>query len=182
MELFSEGKDTQISITWNDQEQKRVEEDYCEGCKTKDLRGLIGTLVENLVGDKKPKFVVENEKPGPIEELGIVPEKQENALGMVFFARGKNIVTPALDRIIKKNYEWIVENPDVQIQLEGHCYEEETPELNLALGERRGMAVFNYLVSLGANPSQFTIVSFGPHRPSTETLENDHCRVEFTRL
>ena len=50
--IFDEG-DTQISITWNDQEQKRVEEDYCEGCKTKELRLMIGGLVEKLVGMKK---------------------------------------------------------------------------------------------------------------------------------
>ena len=50
MELLSEDGDTQISITWNNQEEKRVEEDYCEGCKTKDLRKMISGLVEKLVG------------------------------------------------------------------------------------------------------------------------------------
>ena len=49
MELISEEGDTQISLTWNDQNQKRVEEDYCEGCKTKGLRLMIGGLVEKLV-------------------------------------------------------------------------------------------------------------------------------------
>ena len=49
MDLMYEEGDTQISITWNDQEQKRVEEDYCEGCKTKGLRLMIGGLVEKLV-------------------------------------------------------------------------------------------------------------------------------------
>ena len=37
MDLISEDGDTQISITWNDQDQKRVEAEYCEGCKTKNL-------------------------------------------------------------------------------------------------------------------------------------------------
>jgi hypothetical protein len=50
MELVSEEGDTQISLTWSDQDQKRVEEDYCEGCKTKELRLMIGGLVEKLVG------------------------------------------------------------------------------------------------------------------------------------
>ena len=50
MQLIMDGQDTQISITWNNQEEKRVEEDYCEGCKTKDLRKMIGVLVEKLVG------------------------------------------------------------------------------------------------------------------------------------
>ena len=49
MQLIMDGQDTQISITWNNQEEKRVEEDYCEGCKTKGLRLMIGGLVEKLV-------------------------------------------------------------------------------------------------------------------------------------
>ena len=50
MDLISEDGDTQISITWNDQDRKKVEEDYCEGCKTKGLRLMIGGLVKRLVG------------------------------------------------------------------------------------------------------------------------------------
>ena len=52
MELTIEEGDTQISITWNDQDQKRVVEDYCEGCKTKELRKMIGGLLEKLVKGK----------------------------------------------------------------------------------------------------------------------------------
>jgi len=55
MDLMYEEGDTQISITWNDLDQKRVEEDYCEGCKTKDLRKMIGQLVDNLLGTKIQK-------------------------------------------------------------------------------------------------------------------------------
>jgi len=58
MELLSEDGDTQISITWNNQDQKRVEAEYCEGCKTKNLINLIGGLVEKLVGVKEIKPVV----------------------------------------------------------------------------------------------------------------------------
>ena len=35
MELTYEGGNTQISLTWNTLEQKRVEQNYCEGCNTK---------------------------------------------------------------------------------------------------------------------------------------------------
>jgi hypothetical protein len=50
MALIYEEGDTQISLTWNDQDEKRIAEDYCEDCKTKELRKMIGGLVENLVG------------------------------------------------------------------------------------------------------------------------------------
>jgi hypothetical protein len=52
MNLIVDEGDTQISITWNDQDQKRVEEDYCEGCGTRELRKMIGGLVEKLVKGK----------------------------------------------------------------------------------------------------------------------------------
>ncbi len=52
MDLIVDEGDTQISITWNDQDQKRVEEDYCEGCGTRELRKMIGGLVEKLVKGK----------------------------------------------------------------------------------------------------------------------------------
>ena len=85
-----------------------------------------------------------------------------------------------------KMVEWIAENPDVQVQLEGHCDERGTNEYNLALGERRAKAVFDYLVSLGASPSQFSLVSFGEERPvasgSNESAWKQNRRVEFTRL
>jgi hypothetical protein len=48
--LITDEGDTQISLTWNDMQRKRVEEDYCEDCKTKDLRKMIEGLVEKLVG------------------------------------------------------------------------------------------------------------------------------------
>ena len=47
--IMAEEGDTQISLTWNDMQRKRVEEDYCEGCKTKELRKMIEELVVKLV-------------------------------------------------------------------------------------------------------------------------------------
>ena len=47
--LMEEDGDTQISLTWNDLDQKRVEEEYCEGCKTKQLRKSVVLLVDKLI-------------------------------------------------------------------------------------------------------------------------------------
>ena len=48
--LITDEGDTQISLTWNDMEKKRVEENYCEDCKTRELRKMIEGLVDKLVG------------------------------------------------------------------------------------------------------------------------------------
>ena len=132
----------------------------------------------------------ESVQPPKAEEIMILPPEESDAafseMGMVYFAYDKSEITADFEEVIQKNYDWIFQNPDVQIQLEGHCDERGTNEYNLALGERRAKAVFDYLVGLGANPSQFTIVSFGEERPavygSNETSWRQNRRVEFPRL
>ena len=52
MELTYEDGNTQISLTWSTLEQKRVEQNYCEGCNTKEMINTIGGLVEALMGKK----------------------------------------------------------------------------------------------------------------------------------
>ena len=129
------------------------------------------------------------EAPKAVTIISAPPEESDATIydmEMVYFAYDKSVITTAFADVIKKNYEWIEENPDLQIQLEGHCDERGTNEYNLALGERRAKAVFDYLVSLGASPSQFSLVSFGEERPadegSNEVAWRKNRRVEFTRL
>ena len=129
------------------------------------------------------------EAPKAVTIISAPPEESDEAiydLEMVYFAYDKSIITTAFGEALQRNYEWIAENPDVQIQLEGHCDERGTNEYNLALGERRAKAVFDYLISLGASPSQFSLVSFGEERPadqgSNEVAWGKNRRVEFTRL
>jgi len=94
MDLMSEDGDTHISITWNDLNQKRVEEEYCEGCKTKELRNMIGGLVEKLVGVKK------------VEPEPVVDEKTIEVPNLVQKIDDKIITT----KIIKKTDHVSIDN------------------------------------------------------------------------
>jgi peptidoglycan-associated lipoprotein len=60
--------------------------------------------------------------------------------------------------LLKKYSSWVV-------TIEGHCDERGTAEYNLALGERRAVAVRTYLVSLGIPPDRVRIVSYGKEFP-----------------
>ena len=51
--LMTEGSDTQISLTWNDLDRKKVEEDYCLGCQTPELRETLSELVEKFLDGKQ---------------------------------------------------------------------------------------------------------------------------------
>jgi peptidoglycan-associated lipoprotein len=61
--------------------------------------------------------------------------------------------------------EYLRKNPKAKVMIEGHCDERGTAEYNLALGERRAVAVRNYLVSLGVPKGAISTVSFGKERP-----------------
>jgi peptidoglycan-associated lipoprotein len=55
--------------------------------------------------------------------------------------------------------------PTWMVTVEGHCDERGTAEYNLALGERRAVAVRTYLVSLGIAADRIRTVSYGKEFP-----------------
>jgi peptidoglycan-associated lipoprotein len=70
---------------------------------------------------------------------------------------GRAVATANAD-VLKKYTTW-------GITIEGHCDERGTAEYNLALGERRAVAVKTYLSSLGISPDRIRTVSYGKEFP-----------------
>ena len=62
--------------------------------------------------------------------------------------------------------DYLKSYPAVQILIEGHCDERGTREYNLALGDRRAVAVRDYLLAKGLNASRVRTVSYGKERPA----------------
>ena len=56
-------------------------------------------------------------------------------------------------------------NPGQLLLIEGHCDERGTEGYNLALGDRRALALRTYLVNLGVSPESIHTVSFGEQKP-----------------
>ena len=61
--------------------------------------------------------------------------------------------------------QYLRDNPDSRIIIEGHTDERGTPEYNIALGERRARAVARYMQNLGVDVNQLSIVSYGEEKP-----------------
>ncbi len=76
-------------------------------------------------------------------------------------------------------------NPSMHVRLEGNADERGTREYNLALGERRAKAVFNYLQVQGVAASQMETISYGEERPvdtgKTEAAYSKNRRVDLIR-
>ncbi|WP_430462017.1 peptidoglycan-associated lipoprotein Pal [Thalassolituus sp. LLYu03] len=77
---------------------------------------------------------------------------------------------------------YLAGNSAARVVLEGHADERGTVEYNLALGERRAMAVRRFLMANGASADQLKVVSFGEERPavmgSNEAAYAKNRRVE----
>ncbi len=77
LQIIGEGDDTQLNLKWITLDEKKNEEDFCEGCGTGELRkmigGLVEKLVEKLVGEKRVEVVV---KKKPV----VVVEKKEKGI------------------------------------------------------------------------------------------------------
>ena len=68
--------------------------------------------------------------------------------------------------------EWMLEHPDAGLQIGGHCDDRGTKEYNLALGEKRALAVRSFLTGLAINPARLHTISYGEEQPlCTEATE-----------
>ncbi|MFN2352917.1 MAG: peptidoglycan-associated lipoprotein Pal [Desulfopila sp.] len=68
-----------------------------------------------------------------------------------------------VDRAIV-NADFLKENPDVTVRIEGNCDPRGTNEYNMALGERRALSAKKYLQNLGVNAAQMKTISYGEER------------------
>ena len=101
-------------------------------------------------------------------------DKLSAQLGTVFFALDSSQLNDAARPVLQKNADWLKKWPSAKITIEGHCDSRGTPEYNLALGERRAVAVREYLVNLGVPANRIEVVSKGKESPVC-TEENEAC-------
>lgn len=94
-------------------------------------------------------------------------------LSTIFFDYDQSSITSEARRQLAQNAEWIKSNNNVAIQIEGHCDARGTVEYNIALGERRAIAVKNYLVGLGIEGKRLSIISYGKERPVAQGDSED---------
>ncbi|MCB0335494.1 MAG: peptidoglycan-associated lipoprotein Pal [Bdellovibrionales bacterium] len=63
------------------------------------------------------------------------------------------------------NADWLKENPNATVEIEGHCDERGTNEYNMVLGSNRAKAVMDYLTTQGISSSRLTTISYGEELP-----------------
>ena len=88
-------------------------------------------------------------------------------LDSVYFDYDKSVIRSDSAQALRGNASIIKTNADWgQITIEGNTDERGSEEYNLALGERRAMAVKRYLIDLGVPSLRLRTVSFGEAKPA----------------
>jgi peptidoglycan-associated lipoprotein len=88
--------------------------------------------------------------------------------------------------ILRSNAEWLKNNSNARVEIEGHCDERGTNEYNLALGAKRAQAAREYLVTLGVAAGRLSTISYGEEIPvckeGTESCWRQNRRARFVIL
>lgn len=133
--------------------------------------------------------------PEPVEEIVAEEATDESVtetesillsadtLDNVYFKYDDYVLTDQGRTSLDKNANFLLQNPNVKIIVEGHCDKRGSNEYNLALGLKRAKAIETYLVNSGVEASQVKIISYGEERPAVygnnESAYSKNRRAEF---
>ncbi len=107
-----------------------------------------------------------------------------NLMDDINFDYDKSDIRETDRQILEKNAGILKKFDYLKVTIEGHCDERGTVEYNLALGERRSQAAYDYLVSLGVPVERLKSVSYGKEVPLCQESAEDcwarNRRAHFT--
>ena len=130
---------------------------------------LLSVSCQKKVVDATPEPVAQEPEPAPEpepkEEVVVYKAPAVVMQEHIYFDFDKSTLTPAAQDDLLRKAEWLRENPDSTVTIEGHCDERGTNEYNLALGDRRAESAKAFLADLGIDPARMTTISYGEERP-----------------
>jgi len=133
-----------------------------------------GTTDEGATTETDAQSQSETQGVPESPEVGVDTSTQADAQGnnplldqtTVYFGFDRSEIRPEFKDVLNAHAQYLVNNPNASVTVEGHCDERGTVEYNLALGERRADTVKRYLVVQGVAPSQLESISYGEERPA----------------
>lgn len=155
------------------------------------LAAVLSLVLAGCGGDKAVEGEEDVTVSGLSEETGasgsMLDAEMEQLLdsNKVYFEFDSSAVDGDSQRVIEAHSQFLIENPDVNVVLEGHADERGTREYNLALGERRANSVAEIMVAYGVAADRIQTISYGEERPaalgSDESAWQQNRRVVILR-
>ncbi len=95
----------------------------------------------------------------------------------VYFDFDRYNIRPDGASVIQSKAAFMNQYPGIKSEIQGYCDERGTEAYNMALGDRRARAVYNYITSLGIDPARLNTVSYGEEYP----LDPAHTEAAWAR-
>lgn len=100
-----------------------------------------------------------------IRDITLVPKGQTIVLDHLIFAQGKSLIDPKSYAQLDEVVQMMKENPNMEIQLEGHTDNVGNPKANMDLSQSRVDAVKRYMTDKGIGKVRIKTKAFGGTHP-----------------
>lgn len=97
----------------------------------------------------------------------------EGILMPVYFGFDSSSISASERSKLQEAADYLNQNPENALLIEGHCDWHGTAEYNIALGERRANSAMDYLLTLGISPSRVETLSKGSLEATTGLEKDD---------
>ena len=121
-------------------------------------RAEADRLKEEMAQQDDPRVTGGN-IPGADEKASLPSELS------IFFGYDEYEIEAKYNYLVSKHANYMMDNPDITVRLEGNCDERGGREYNLALGGRRSESVKKALVGLGISERRIEAISYGKEKP-----------------
>lgn len=151
---------------------------FVSGCAKREMvkgeESSIAKPIETSILEPTVKETLSREEPAKTQStLNVKEKKSEDQvltvdkpfLEKIYFDFDSYLLGSDARDTLSKNAEYLMKNTTVKILIEGHCDEHGSVEYNLALGERRAKAAFNYLETMGVSSARLSVISYGKEIP-----------------
>lgn len=126
-------------------------------------------------------------------QYGVQPMNASNAILLAaphnqsyYFAFNQSNLISKYVASVNAQANYLVKHPGARVMVSGNTDARGSHEYNMALGERRALAVVNLLKMQGVNPGQIKYISYGDMRPialgHSESAYALNRRVDLTYL
>ena len=107
--------------------------------------------------------------PGPFATPGALQADLVVKAGTdtVYFSRGGSALDANAVAALRAQAAWLLANPFVNIQLEGHGDARDSRDFAIAIGDKRANEVRDFLMLQGIAPHRIAVTSWGKERPGS---------------
>ena len=154
----------------------------CRGNKNDPAGGINNDIYEDLPPIDDFEDLEDGELPDR-SDFATMTAIDSSALPPVYFGYDSSTVTPGEMSKIRAVVDDLNSNLGRAVILQGHTDERGSREYNLALGERRALAVRDLLMSMGIGSERIQTLSYGEEQAAVEGFDesawSQNRRVEF---